>query len=228
MCGRAYRTTPAGNLAKHFEAELKADNLDSHYNIPPTADVAAVRQDKDGDGRELVSLYWGLIPSWAKDDGKRRPMLHNARAETAHEKSSFRSAFNKRRCLIVFDGFFEWLREDKNNKRPFLIRRKDEAPMAMAGLWEYSPAFELESGTVLTTTANELLRPVHTRMPVILEPEEQRLWLDPEAAVPTLREALNPIDSNLLEMFEVSQEVNNVRHNTPSVLERLDSEGGEM
>lgn len=226
MCGRAYRTTPAGNLAKHFEAELGAD-FEASYNIGPTADVAAIRVNKDG-GRELTSLYWGLIPAWAKDDGKRRPSLHNAKAETAHEKPSFRSAFKKRRCLILFDGFFEWLREDAKNKRPFLVRRKDGAPMAMAGLWEFNGTFDLRSGAVLTTAANALLQEVHTRMPVILEPAAQQLWLTEDAEVPALRELLVPSSPEILEMYEVSPQVGSIRNNSPACVERLDSGSKEM
>lgn len=227
MCGRAYRTTPAGNLAKHFEAQLHAD-LGANYNMGPSADIAAVRKTPEGD-RELTSLYWGLVPAWAKDDGKRRPSLHNAKAETAHAKPSFRAAFKRRRCLIVFDGFYEWLREDKKNKRPFLIRRKDGAPLAMAGLWEYSPTFELESGAVLTTDANALLVPVHTRMPVILpDADSQRLWLAGDEEVPALRELLKPCDPAILEMFEVSKEVNSTRNNGPACLETLDERGREV
>jgi putative SOS response-associated peptidase YedK len=221
MCGRAYRKTPTADLAKHFEAEPKLD-LDASYNIGPTADVAAVRLDKAQAGRELVSLYWGLIPSWAKDDGKRRPMLHNAKAETAHEKPSFRAAFKKRRCLIVFDGFYEWLREDdgtkRGNKRPFLVKLRSDEPIAMAGLWEYNGAFELQSGCVLTTDANELLQQVHTRMPVILTPDAQRAWLDPEVDPIALRELLVPCDPELLDMFEVAKDVNSVRNNAPELL----------
>lgn len=231
MCGRAYRTTPSGNLAKHFEAELSAAgeaDLGSNYNMGPSSKIAAVREPKDG-VRELTSLYWGLVPSWAKDDGKRRPSLHNAKSETAHEKPSFRAAFKRRRCLIVFDGFYEWLREDKKNKRPFLFRRPDGAPIAMAGLWEYNAAFELESGAVLTTDSNELLSQIHTRMPVILPDEaSQRLWLAEGEDTAALRELMKPCDSELLEMFEVGKEVNSTKNNSAALLASLDAEGREV
>jgi putative SOS response-associated peptidase YedK len=218
MCGRAYRKTPTGDLAKYFQAEPKVD-LDVGYNLGPTADIAAVRLDKAKEHRELVGLYWGLVPSWVKDDGKRRPMLHNAKAETAHEKPSFRAAFKKRRCLIVFDGFYEWLREDAKNKRPFLVRLRSGEPIAMAGLWEFNPVFELQSGAVLTTDANALLRQVHARMPVILSEQAQRAWLDPGVDPIALRDLLVPCDPDLLEMYEVGKEVNSVKNGGAELIE---------
>jgi putative SOS response-associated peptidase YedK len=213
MCGRAVRNTPSGKLAQHFSAEDHSGDLAEGYNIGPAQDLAAVRKEKESDKRELVSLYWGLIPSWVKDEGKRPLMLNNAKAETVHEKRSFKSAFKRRRCIVVFDGFYEWLREDKKNKRPHYFTRKDHAPIAMAGLWEYNKNFDLESGTVLTTSANQLMSQVHTRMPVILASEdEQRMWLDEDADEPALLDLLRPCDPDLLEVVEVSKYVNNVKN----------------
>lgn len=221
MCGRAYRTTPSGNLARHFEAAPKVD-FDARYNVAPTDDVAAVRLDKDTEQRELVSLRWGLLPPWVKDDGKRPPTLVNAKAETLEEKRTFKGPFEKRRCLVVFDGFYEWLRKDPKDKRPYLIRLKSHEPMAMAGLWEHNRAFDMDSAVVITTEANELIRDVHDRMPVILlDKDAWRLWLDPDTDVDTLKSLLKPCDPSALEMFAVTKHVNSVKNDDETCIEPL-------
>lgn len=220
MCGRAYRTTPTGNLARHFHATPTAD-LEASYNVAPTEDVAAVRLRPASEERELFAARWGLLPPWVKDDGKRPPMLLNAKAETVAEKPAFRVPFRRRRCLVVFDGFYEWLKDGKE-KRPHVIRLKSGAPMAMAGLWEHNRTFDMDSAVVLTTDANELVRGIHDRMPVILEDEEAwRRWLDPEADEEELRALLHPCDPSLLEVFEVSQHVNHVKNKDALCLEPI-------
>lgn len=218
MCGRAYRTTPSGNLASHFRAEPKAD-LDVRYNVAPTDDVVAIRVKRDTHERELIAARWGLLPPWVKDDGKRPPMLLNAKAETVADKPAFRAPFKQRRCLVVFDGFYEWLTKGPKDKRPYIIRLKSHEPMAMAGLWEHNRAFDLDSAVVLTTEANEMVSGVHDRMPVILEDEEAwQRWLDPDSDEDTLKSLLHPCDPGLLEMFEVSKHVNSVKNDDASCI----------
>ncbi len=223
MCGRAYRTTPTGNLASHFRAEPKAD-LEVSYNLAPTEDVAAVRlaPSESAAERELFAARWGLLPPWVKDDGKRPPMLLNAKAETVADKPAFRAPFKTRRCLVVFDGFYEWLKRDAKDKRPYVIRLKSREPMAMAGLWEHNRTFDMDSAVVLTTEANDVVRGIHDRMPVILQDEDAwRRWLDPESDEETLRSLLHPCDPDLLETFEVTKHVNSVKNKDASCLEPL-------
>jgi putative SOS response-associated peptidase YedK len=220
VCGRAYRTTPTGNLAHHFHATPTAD-LEESFNVAPTEDVAAVRFDPKAEQRELFAARWGLLPPWVKDDGKRPPMLMNAKAETVADKPAFRTPFRRRRCLVVFDGFYEWLKDGKE-KRPHVIRLKSRAPMALAGLWDHNRAFDMDSAVVLTTDANDVVRGIHDRMPVILEGEEAwQRWLDPETDEETLKSLLHPCDPSLLEVFEVSQHVNSVKNKDPVCLEPI-------
>jgi putative SOS response-associated peptidase YedK len=149
------------------------------YNIAPSQPVAVVRQTAEGK-RELVKLRWGLVPSWAKDVSVGNQLI-NARSETAATKPAFRAAMRQRRCLVPTDGFYEWKKVGKQ-KQPYFIRRADDKAFAFAGLWErWSDAERrpLETCTILTTDANELLRPLHERMPVIVEPADYSTWLDP-------------------------------------------------
>jgi len=193
MCGRFTLRTPLTVLAQQFLfdlGELPHDEWTSpRDNICPTQDVAVVRPAAMSPKRELAMLHWGLIPSWAKDK-KIASSLINARGETVAEKPSFRTALTRRRCLILADGFYEWKKEGKQ-RLPFLFQTKEERPFAFAGLWERwsggpesgkapdASAPPLESCTIITTTANELCCPVHERMPVILDPADYDLWLDP-------------------------------------------------
>jgi putative SOS response-associated peptidase YedK len=168
----------------------------------------------------LVFLRWGLIPSWAGDPriGNR---LINARAETAAEKPSFRSAFRQRRCLVLADGFYEWQRLD-GKKQPYYFRMRDSQPFAFAGLWERSSAQgkAVETCTLLTTEANELLRTIHDRMPVILEPDTYDRWLDPAVQkVELLKPLLHPYRSEAMTGFPVSSLVNNPRNESPKSIE---------
>lgn len=197
-------------------------DFDASYNVAPTDDVAAIRLDPTTKQRELIAARWGLLPFWVKDDGKRPPMLMNAKAETVADKPAFRTPFKKRRCLVVFDGFYEWLKRDPKDKRPYLIRFKSHEPMAIAGLWEHNRAFDMDSTVVLTTAANEVVRGIHDRMPVILAGEEAwRTWLDPDSDEETLKSLLHPCDPSLLEVFEVSKHVNSVKNDDAACIEPL-------
>ena len=180
------------------------------FNVAPTTPIAAIREGRNG-GRELVALKWGLIPSWSRD-GKG---FINARSETAAEKPTFRSAFKKRRCLIPADAFYEWQKKKDGTKQPFAIRLKGGDPLAYAGLWEIwtnrESGEEVESCTILTTGANELMKPIHDRMPVILPEEAYGPWLDQADA-----SVLKPFDPATMEAFPVSTYVNNTRNEDQS------------
>ena len=183
MCGRYTLTTDLKQVAKRFDAA--ADEIPSvapRYNIAPTQNVIAVSDDGK---RTIKQMRWGLIPSWAKDSAIGNRMI-NARAETLAEKPAFRSALKKRRCIIPADGFFEWKKLGKL-KQPFRIVLKNREPFGFAGLWEHwkSPdGEEILSCTIITTEANELLKAVHERMPVILDREAEAVWLDPKVQEP--------------------------------------------
>lgn len=210
MCGRFTLRTPAGVIVAQFGLrELAA--LAARYNISPTQDVLAIRPD-DTQAWQPVWLRWGLIPAWAKDE-KIGAQLINARSETIAEKPSFRSAFKQRRCLIVADGFYEWQKIGRA-KAPFHIRRRDGAPFAFAGLWERWRGGDapLETCTIITTAANELLRPLHERMPVILAPREYGVWLAQSAGPEELKALLATSDSSELEVVPANPVVNNARH----------------
>ncbi len=217
MCGRYTLKTPIDVLAEHFEVEEYPASLTPSYNIAPTQGVVAVMEDDDK--RKLEIFHWGLIPSWAKDPAIGNKMI-NARAETVSEKPSFRSAFKRRRCLIVADGFYEWQKTD-NGKQPYYIRMKDSTPFAFAGLWEtWQNGEEIRSCTIITTDANDLMGEIHHRMPVILPPENYGVWLDPGfEEKEALSDLLKPYRSEEMEAYPVSRRVNKPSNNEPSVIE---------
>ena len=225
MCGRITRAATPKQLRDLFEiAEASAQEasvLKPRFNIPPSQEILAVRQNPEQGGRELVTLRWGLIPAWAKDPKiGNRPI--NARTDSLMEKASFCSAFRKRRCLIPADGFFEW--KKWNGKRePYCVRLRDGQPFAFAGLWDQwqSPDGELvESCTIVTTDANDLVRPLHDRMPVIVDPRDYERWLDRRLQDPDkLREILKPYPSERMIAYPVSAAVNNPRHDDPDCVE---------
>lgn len=222
MCGRFTLRTNIHEIAHLFELP-DVPTLPFRYNIAPTQDVAAVRRSPTQNDRELRLLHWGLIPSWSKD-AKIASRLINARAETVAEKPSFRSAFTKNRCLILADGFYEWQKLADGKKQPFYIHRQDDGPFAFAGLWEAwdHDGQAIESCTIITTTANEVMQPLHDRMPVILAKPAYDQWLDPQFKdKPALKELLKPCPADWLEAYPVSTRVNNPKHEEAACLERI-------
>ena len=176
MCGRFAFYSPAEAAAALFGVST-AIELKPRYNIAPTQDVAAVRETDAG--RELVMLRWGLVPFWAKDPAIGNRMI-NARAETVAEKPSYRAAFRHRRCVVLADGFYEWRREG-DAKTPYYISLASGEPFALAGLWENwtdkQTGESLQTTTLITTEANEFMRPLHHRMPVVLQTDAASDWL---------------------------------------------------
>ena len=220
MCGRFVQYSDPEVYASHFQAELSCEGPGPRYNLAPTQPVLAVRQTQDG-RRELVPLRWGLVPAWSKGPDSRFQMI-NARAETVDTKPAYRNAFKHRRCLIPTEGFYEWKAEE-HGKTPYLIRRSDGAPFGMAGLWETwrdPDGAPLESCTVIVTDANDLVRTLHDRMPVILAPEDYAAWLDPgnQDATGLLR-MLRPAEPAAWELRQVSRKVNSPRNDSPDLLE---------
>ena len=218
MCGRYTLRTPVDVLAEGFEIEEYPSSLPPNYNVAPTQEVAAVVEEIEK--RKLEIFHWGLIPSWAKDPAIGNKMI-NARAEPVAEKPSFRSAFKKRRYLILADGFYEWQKTD-NGKQPYHIKMQDDSPFAFAGLWEVWDKYgeEIRSGTIITTDANDLMNEIHHRMPVILHPEDYAMWLDPNFdEKEPLTTLLKPYPADAMEAYPVSRRVNKPSNNEPSVLE---------
>jgi putative SOS response-associated peptidase YedK len=217
MCGRFTLTAPAKVIGELFPLFDLAEER-PRYNIAPTQGVLAVRAGEDGKP-ELARLRWGLVPSWAADPSIGNRLL-NARADTAAVKPAFRAAFRQRRCLVLADGFYEW-QKLVGRKQPHYFRLRDGSPFAFAGLWERWDKSEspLESCTILTTEANELLRKVHDRMPVILPRAAFERWLDPTVkAVPELQALLCPFSPDLMTGYPVGTLVNNPRHDDPGCI----------
>jgi putative SOS response-associated peptidase YedK len=223
MCGRFTLTDPDADLAVQFNLPEIPD-MQPRYNIAPTQPVAAVRLSPPRPNREMVLLHWGLIPFWAKDLSMGARMI-NARSETVAEKPAFRSAFRRRRCLIVADGFYEWQKQN-GAKQPFYIRLRTSRPFAFAGLWEHwegADASVIESCTLLTTQPNDLLQPIHNRMPVILHPEDYDLWLDPKIQeADRLQPLLRPYSTDKMAAYPVSRWVNSPGNDDPRCIEPIE------
>lgn len=227
MCGRFTLFAPPEEIVRRFKVSNRfPDAYVPRYNIAPTQPVLAVIND--GKANRIGYLRWGLIPAWAKDE-KIGNRLINARAETLTEKPSFREAVRKRRCLIVADGFYEWAHAD-GGKRPMRIQMKDGRLFAMAGLWERwrSPAGEwVYTCTIVTTEANERLKAIHPRMPVILAEEDERTWLDPSLGDEEYwRSLLKPYPADDMVVYPVSTKVNQVSFDAPDLIRPLD--GGQV
>jgi putative SOS response-associated peptidase YedK len=222
LCGRFTLFDTAASLAEAFEV-AEVPSLSPRYNIAPSQAVAAVRIPPSGGAREVVLLRWGLIPSWAKDPSLGDRMI-NARAETAAGKPAFRSAIRRRRCLVPASGFYEWKRTN-GRKQPYYIRRPDGKPFAFAGLWESweGPGqAAVESCAILTTSANELLLPIHDRMPVIVSPADYDLWLSSEVRDPAeLARLFRPCPPEEMTAFPVGTAVNNPKTDSPQLIEPL-------
>jgi putative SOS response-associated peptidase YedK len=219
MCGRFTLLAAPETVRAQFDLE-DAPSLSVRYNVAPTQEVASIRYKADENTRECVFLRWGLVPSWANDAtiGNR---LINARSETVVTKPAFRAAFRRRRCLIVADGFYEWQAHGRK-KQPYHFKMRDRAPFGIAGLWECWQLIgetPLESCTLLTTTANDVIRPAHDRMPVIVPASAYALWLDPAVQTPErLLPLLTPYPAQQMDAQAVSPIVNSPRHEGPECL----------
>lgn len=214
MCGRFTFAAPAEVVAEVFGL-AEPVVLAPRFNVAPTQEVAVVRRQEGGCSLALVR--WGLIPGWARD-ARLGAHLINARAETVAVKPAFRNAFKARRCLVLADGFYEWARRG-SGKQPYWIGFEDGRPFAFAGLWERWQGSEgvVESCAIITTSANEVVAPLHDRMPVILPPRSLAPWLDPTSQdAATLQPLLHPYPSEGMVAWPVSPRVNNPRHDDPA------------
>jgi putative SOS response-associated peptidase YedK len=218
MCGR-YTLTSPDELVEEFGIGELPFALSARYNIAPSQAAPVVVRDHASP--EFRLLRWGLVPAWAKlTKSTKRPI--NARSETVHEKPSFRDAFEHRRCLVCADGFYEWKRQGAR-PMPFFMHRKDRRPMSLAGIWERhrgDDGTELQTFAILTTEANDLMAPVHHRMPVVIPPEHRARWLDPTLERrDDLEDLLQPPDTENYEIFQVSEKVNSVANDSAACLE---------
>ena len=227
MCGRFSSTSQLQFLLEQFRAEpLGVEGHQPSWNVAPASDILVVTASPDG-ARQLRELKWGLVPRWAKDPSGANRMI-NLRAETVREKKGWKSTLARRRCIITIDGFYEWQDQGKGQrKQPFYITSRDFIPLALAGLWatwrDPDGGEELFTCTILTTSANDLMEPVHHRMPVIIAPEDWDTWLDPENTdTGELAKLLVPAPEEMLTLWPVDPAVGNVRNNRPELQEPLE------
>ncbi len=227
MCGRFSLTSPPDAMRRAFEITGALPNFPRRYNIAPTQSAPVVRPTSGVPGREIALLRWGLVPSWSKGPDHRYSMI-NARSETVRSKPAYRDAFLHRRCLVPADGFYEWRRQP-DGKQPYRIALTNDVPFAFAGLWE---RWQGEGGdgivsfTIIVTQANDTIRPIHDRMPVILPPDRHDLWLEGGPAAADEAEALlKPFHSPSVYAYPVSTFVNNPKNDDERCIARLDETG---
>lgn len=214
MCGRFVQFTLFPLLKEEFNLRGGEPALRPSWNVAPTQDVPAVVVQ---DGRRLVMCRWGLIPPWSRDPAVGSRMI-NARAETLAQKPSFKGPFMKHRCLIVADGFYEWMKTPEG-KVPYYVHMRDSSPFGFAGLysdWTSPEGETVRTCTIVTTESNELLAPIHDRMPAIIRKADRDLWLDPDVRdTERLSPLLGPYPSGEMEALEVSRRVNSPANDGP-------------
>jgi putative SOS response-associated peptidase YedK len=222
MCGRFTLTVPLESLIERFQVDQVPFDYQPRYNIAPGQLITAVIAH-EGKNR-IGQLKWGLIPSWAKDE-KIGYKTINAKAETIQEKPAFRNAFKKRRCIIPADGFYEWKRNEDGSKQPMRILLKDKSIFGMAGLyetWIAPDGQKVHSCTIITTKPNGLMEQIHDRMPVILRPEDEGIWLDREKAdLELLQSLLEPYPEEEMFAYPVHHMVGNVKNDVPECIKSL-------
>jgi putative SOS response-associated peptidase YedK len=232
MCGRFVQVSSPDLLVERFNVdEVASPHHEPSYNVAPRASVYAVRDRALDDGRRryLSELRWGLVPSWARDPRTGDRMI-NARAESLADRPAYQRAFQKHRCLVPADGFYEWQRRGRR-KQPMFIHRRDGEPMAFAGLWAAwrdgndADAEWLRTCAIVTTNANDKIAPLHDRMPVVLEEHDWDRWLDPTATdTDELAQLLVPSADDLLVAYPVSSAVNSADNDGPELVERVELE----
>jgi putative SOS response-associated peptidase YedK len=228
MCGRYGRRADKQRIAEwmhtHNTNVFDDHELAATYNAAPQSLQPVVRLDSETGERELTIMRWGLVPSWSKD-GKAGYSTINAKAETVTTSPLFREAMKRRRCLVPANWFYEWRKIDTKTKQPYAIALKDDSLFAFAGLWETwvdkESGQQLETSSVITTDPNELIEPIHNRMPVILKPQDFELWLARGDPFHPPIDLLRPYDADQMKAWKVGHDVGNVRNNNPSLIERV-------
>ncbi len=224
MCGR-FSLTDIGSIFSRFGVIISKDinkKITPHYNIAPTQKIPVIYQDNNQENR-IEFMKWGLVPFWAKDPKIGHKMI-NARAETLTQKPSFKHLLKSKRCLVPSSGFYEWKRIDKR-KVPYYIGIKNNKTFSFAGLydnWKDSVGYELITFTIITTNSNNTLKPIHNRMPVILEREFEEDWLDAKTHdFDSLKQMLKPYPDDKMIAYAVSYEVNNPSNDNPELIRKV-------
>lgn len=223
MCGRFVLHCDLDEIKDAFTVEEILGTFEPSFNIAPGQDIAAV---VDGGRNKLIKVRWGLVPSWSKEPPAREARLINARAETIQEKPSFARLFKNRRCLIPASGFYEW-RVVRDKKVPVFVRLQSQGLFAFAGLydiWHGSSGETVVSGTIITTEPNELLAPIHNRMPVILPLSATGVWLNSTVDLSELQKLLKPFPASAMTAYEVSRRVNSPKYNQPDAIQPVVSQ----
>ncbi|MEP7287002.1 MAG: SOS response-associated peptidase [Chloroflexota bacterium] len=221
MCGRYSITVPTEALIERFEAvpSPQVPRSEPRYNAAPSQNLPVLLNNGT---RQIEYLRWGLIPHWSKDTSTAYKMI-NARAETLTSKPSYREPLRKRRCLVLADGFYEWQKTGKT-KTPMRMTLKSGEPFAFAGLWEnwHDPESDLvvRTFTIITGKPNEVVAPIHDRMPIILLPKNEKIWLDNDAGEEAWENILQPYPADLMMAYPVSARVNATTNDDPSLIER--------
>ncbi len=220
MCGRFVKKSTKEELRARFGFDDNSQDslFEARYNIAPSQEHPILTVENDM--RVVTAMKWGLVPHWAKDPRIGYKMI-NARSEGINEKPSFKTPLRKRRCIVMADGFYEWHKVDKKTKIPYYFRLKSQEPFGFAGLWDVweKDGQTLKTFTIITTEPNELMKPVHNRMPVILNESDETKWLDPLVESPgEVMPLLRPYPSDEMEYFEVSTIVNSPRNDVPECL----------
>jgi putative SOS response-associated peptidase YedK len=226
MCGRFAQTIPVRDIVREYGIDDVLASAGPGYNISPGQRVLAVIAADSG--VSLVDFTWGLVPFWARDPSPGRRLI-NARAETVDQKPAFRHAFRTRRCLVVASGFFEWKRRGRA-REPYFFRPARGQTLALAGLfdrWVAPDAGELHTCVILTVEANELVRDIHDRMPLIIPPEARMRWIDPSSPPEILRGLMMPCDPASLEAYPVSTVVNSPASDGPQCIAPLASDDAD-
>jgi putative SOS response-associated peptidase YedK len=224
MCGRITENVTPSDLQEFFDVVRGLDSIDwtPRFNVAPTTTVICVRQSPEG--REAFPAKWGLVPSWSKDMTRASSAI-NAKSETVAEKPMFRAAFKSRRCLVVASGFYEWQKLSAMEKQPYYITLQSGKSMGMAGLWENwkSPEGEwIQTCTICTTSANEMMAPFHDRMPVILPHAMFEPWLDPSLKDPEIvKPILMQYPSDEMRAWRVNKDIGNVRNQGKYLTEQI-------
>ena len=221
MCGR-FAFFAKGQFG-YESLQLPVPPPFERYNIAPSQDILAIRTAPETGRPEWVMLRWGLVPFWSKEPGGKRPLI-NARAEGIETKPSFRGPVRHRRCIVPASGFYEWRREG-SGKQPFFVRPVADEVFALAGIWDHWEGKQgevIESVAIITTSANELMQPIHDRMPVILGKEDVAAWIAPTTKLEKALPMLKPCSLTRMMTYSVSSLVNSARHDGPACVAKVD------